>query len=302
MAPARSAAVCALCAWLLWLGAAAIPGTSHAQAPREAAAAAPAPHEQRRLLEQALAALAPRETGRINLYLLAVAGDGSQEVFRREVQFVQQQFAERFGMRGQTLTLVNSRTTLGITPIATRASLREALRAIAARMDTQEDVLFVYLTSHGSPRHELALRQPHMRLRDLPAHELRNLLRDSGIRWKVVVISACYSGGFIDAIKDEHTLVITAARRDRPSFGCADENDFTYFGRAYFKEALPRAQSFEAAFGKASDLVREWEDRDAKADGKSSEETYSYPQMHSAEPIARHLRRWWRQHGSAATD
>ena len=43
-------------------------------------------------------------------------------------------------------------------------------------------------------------------------------------------------------------MVITAARADRTSFGCADENDFTYFGRAFFNEALPASGSFFEAF------------------------------------------------------
>jgi hypothetical protein len=257
---------------------------------------------QRRLLDQALAALAPRDPGRINMYLLAVAGDGSQEVFRREVEFVRNQFAERFDMRAHTVTLINSRSTLGSAPMATRASLREALKRIAERMHPQEDVLFLFLTSHGSPQHEFALQQHYLRLRDLPARDLRNMLKDSGIRWKVVLISACYSGGFIDALKDDTTLVITAARHDRPSFGCSDENDFTYFGRAFFKESLPRARSFEDAFGSAARLVREWETKDARLDGKALEETYSHPQMHSPEPVVRHLRRWWHQHGATATN
>ena len=103
------------------------------------------------------------------------------------------------------------------------------------------------------------LNQNGMDLRDLSAADLGRLLRESGIRWKVVVISACYSGGFVDPLKDDGTLVITAARHDRQSFGCADENDFTYFGRAYFKEALPQASSFQDAFRKAEGIVREME-------------------------------------------
>jgi hypothetical protein len=101
------------------------------------------------------------------------------------------------------------------------------------------------------------------------------------------VVSACYSGGFIDALKDERTLVITAARRDRRSFGCADENDFTYFGRAFFKEALPGAQSFQHAFKKASALVGEWERKEAGEDSRS------LPQIHAPAPIEAHLKRWW---------
>jgi hypothetical protein len=129
-----------------------------------------------------------------------------------------------------------------------------------------------------------------MDLRGLPAAELGRLLRESGIRWKVVVVSACYSGGFVDALKDEHTLVITAARRDRTSFGCADENDFTYFGRAFFKEALPEAQSFQQAFKKAATLVGEWEAKDT-----SGGASHSLPQIHSPAAIEAHLQRWWAQ-------
>lgn len=297
---ARAFGACLLVLGACYLGA--VPLVSQAQPKPAKESVEAALQSQRRLLDNALAALAPREPGRINMYLLAVAGDGSQEVFRREVEFVRNQFAERFDMKSHAVTLINSRSTLGSAPMATRASIREALKRIAERMDPQEDVLFLFLTSHGSPKHEFALQQPHLRLRDLPARELRNMLKESGIRWKVVLISACYSGGFIDAIKDDTTLVITAARHDRPSFGCADENDFTYFGRAFFKESLPRARSFEDAFGGATTLVREWENKDAKVDGKSSEDTYSHPQIHSPEPIVRHLRRWWRHFGAMTTD
>jgi hypothetical protein len=244
-------------------------------------------YNQRALLAQAIGALAPRDPARINLFLLAIGGDGSQEVFRREVEFVRGQFAERFGTAKRSIALVNSRSTVATTPMATATSIREALAAVAARMDRQQDILFLFLTSHGSREHELVLDQNGMDLPHLSAADLARLLRESGIRWKVVVISACYSGGFLDPLKDDGTLVITAARHDRQSFGCADENDFTYFGRAYFKEALPQASSFQDAFRRAEVIVREME-LPAKTE-------HSLPQMHSARPIEQQLQRWWNQ-------
>jgi hypothetical protein len=253
-------------------------------------AAETALYEQKNLLDQALASLKASEPGKISLYLLTVAGDGSQEVFRREVEFVQKAFAERFGTAGRSVALINSRNTLASAPMATVTSLRAALQAIAARMNRDEDILFLFLTSHGSPNHELTLDQVGMDLRGLRAAELGQLLKESGIRWKVVVVSACYSGGFVDALQDKRTLVITAARRDRRSFGCADENDFTYFGRAFFKEALPGAKSFQQAFSKASTLVQEWERKD-NADAGS----HSLPQIYSPKAIDAHLQRWWAQ-------
>jgi hypothetical protein len=247
-------------------------------------------YSQKELLDKALASLQARDPGRINLYLLTVAGDGSQEVFRREVEFVQDEFARRFRTAGRSVALVNSRSTVTSAPMATVTSIREALTAIAARMDREEDILFLFLTSHGSSEHELTLAQNGMQLPGLPAKTLGELLKQSGIRWKVVVVSACYSGGFIDSLQDPHTLVITAARRDRRSFGCADENDFTRFGRAFFKESLPKSSSFHEAFRKAQTLVGEWELKDT-----GTEEKRSLPQISTGAAIEAHLHRWWTQ-------
>jgi len=68
-------------------------------------------------------------------------------------------------------------------------------------------------------------------------------------------VSACYSGGFIDALRDDHTLVITASAADRNSFGCSNDADFTYFGKAYFNDALQQTYSFEEAFRSALPLI-----------------------------------------------
>ena len=112
---------------------------------------------------------------------------------------------------------------------------------------------------------------------DLPADELRTILDRIGIRWRAIVVSACYSGGFVDALKDERSLVITAARDDRSSFGCAHENDFTYFGRAYFDEHLRTGHSFTKAFEEARDVIARRE--------KEQELTPSLPQIHIGSEI-----------------
>jgi hypothetical protein len=77
-----------------------------------------------------------------------------------------------------------------------------------------------------------------------------------------VVISACYSGGFIPALKNDKTLLMTAARADRVSFGCSEEADFTYFGRALFAEALQQTGDLQQAFELARAAVAEREQAD----------------------------------------
>ena len=177
--------------------------------------------------------------------------------------------------------------------MATITSIRESLVAIGTRMDKEKDILFLFLSSHGSKEHELALNQNNMSLRSLSATELAALLKESGIRWKVVVVSACYGGGFIDPIKNDRTLVIAAARHDRQSFGCSDENDFTYFGRAFFKDALPQSASFQEAFRKAERSVAAQERSDRNPGDKKDPGNYSLPQMFNPGPIEKHLQHWW---------
>ncbi len=177
--------------------------------------------------------------------------------------------------------------------MATLTSIDESLQAISQKMNRDQDILFLYLTSHGSQDHEFALGQQSMSLPGLQASRLGEMLRDSKIRWKVVVVSACYAGGFIDPVKDSRTLVITAARHDRRSFGCADENDFTYFGRAFFKDALPGSSSFQEAFAKAEKLVRERELADQQSAGEVDTEEFSLPQMVNSDSIAKYLDNWW---------
>ena len=216
-------------------------------------------------------------------------------MFRREVDFVRTEFDASYGTKGRSLALINSRNTIDSVPMATMTSIREALNVIASRMDKEKDILFVYLTSHGSEEHDLTLDVDGMNLRSLPAKELGSLLAATGIRWKVVVVSACFAGGFLDYLKDDSTLAIAAARSDRRSFGCADENDFTYFGRAYFKESLPESDSFEQAFHKAETLVSQWEERDQTAAGKKDETSNSYPQMYDTPAIEAYLKTWRKQ-------
>ena len=117
------------------------------------------------------------------------------------------------------------------------------------------------------------------------------MLKHSGIRWKVIVISACYAGGFIAPLKDDHTLIITAARSDRTSFGCDDQNDFTYFSEAYFKEALPKSAGFAEAFEQAKVLVQAREAADFREGGMEAEE-HSEPQLFQGKAIAAQLKAW----------
>jgi Peptidase C13 family. len=75
----------------------------------------------------------------------------------------------------------------------------------------------------------------------------------------VIVISSCYSGSFIPALQNDNTLIITASAADRQSFGCSNEAEYTYFGRAFFDQAMREQTSIQAAFNETKATVAKWE-------------------------------------------
>ena len=232
---------------------------------------------QGRLLEDALSNV-PASTPAVELYTLTLGGDGKQSVFLRESDYVANMLTSRFGAFGQ-IRLVNHRDHLVDRPMATRENMRRAAVTLAERSGP-EDLIFIYLTSHGTSDHELVLEQPRMELADLPADELAAVLAPLKNRDKVIVISACYSGGFIPALKDERTLIMTASRADRVSFGCSEEANFTYFGDALFAQALNQTDDLEQAFKLARATVAERE----LADGFEASE----PQIWAPKTVLSH--------------
>jgi len=235
-------------------------------------------------LATSLAALTPGTPDKIELYVLALGTYGDEEVFNREINYLEQKYKADYDVGKRGLFFSNSRRHIDHRPLATITSLRRGIDAIAAAMDKDQDILFLYLTTHGSANHVLSFDQSGMDLPDLSADELGQILDDSGIKWKVVVLSACYSGGFIDRLKNDQTLIFTAAAADKTSFGCDDNTEFTYFGDAFFRQGMPDTESFSAAFDHAVELIEQWE--------REEDLEPSHPQSHQPQPILTQLRRW----------
>lgn len=204
--------------------------------------------------------LQPQRPGIVDLYAIGVAGDGEEDVFRNEVGYFGTLLPRRLGARG-VVSLVNHPDSLvgEERPLATWRNLRAALARTAARMDVEEDVLLLYLTMHGTDAHELVLNFPPFVDDALTPADLGALLDYAGIRNAVVVVSACYAGGFVPALRGPDTLVIAAARADRTSFGCGAASNVTWFGRAWLVEGLNDTDGFIAAFDHAKRRVRTWE-------------------------------------------
>lgn len=233
-------------------------------------------YAQPAMLKRALDELAPQRSGVIDLYFVGFAAYSDQDVFLKETRYVRTLFDRRLDTAGRSLLLSNHPSTLRDLPIASASNLDYALERLAQIMDPQEDVLFLFLTSHGD-RNLLAVDFWPLDLNDLQANHLRDALRRAGIKWKVVVISACHSGSFIDELQDSSSMIMTAARGDRKSFGCSAASDFTYFSKALFADALARGATLRGAFDQAKAIVERRE--------RAEKLEPSLPQLHSTPAI-----------------
>jgi hypothetical protein len=233
------------------------------------------------LIDSTVAAFPAQVDGRPEVYFLGFAGYGEERVFAEEIKLAAARVGEKYGSTDRTVLLINDRRDLTTHPPATGLGLRHAVNAIAKVMNRDEDVLFLVLSSHGARGAMIEVSNTGMTPRGLAAEDVAAILKQSGIRWQVVVVSACFSGAFIGPLAHEESVVITASSKRRSSFGCSDERELTYFGEAFFRDALPGAPDLRAASEAARRAIRSRE--------RQEEFPASNPQSHFGSSIERKL-------------
>ena len=267
--------------------------TDTAQGPEPLRLTQPMFEAQSQLLSDRLSAIAPQRPAAIDVYSITFAPYADEDVFLRESRMVAGVMAERFGAAGQTLQLVNHRDTVQELPWATPLNLQRTIRRMAQQMDRDRDVLFIHLTSHGARSGQLAAAFWPLSVDTLTPQMLKGWLDEAGIRHRIVSVSACYSGSWIEPLAGEHTLVMTAADADHTSYGCGRKSPLTYFGRAMFDEQLRQTGLFEASHAEARRLIEQREKDAGKTDG------YSNPQIRVGAGMREQLARLQAQRGAA---
>ncbi|HKX91537.1 MAG TPA: C13 family peptidase [Sphingomicrobium sp.] len=209
-------------------------------------------------LASAIARLEPQRPGVVDAYVVVAALD-ADPVFGREAREAGRVLAARFDAAGRTLVLANDeggdRADAGATP----EGLAKALGAVAARLNRDEDVLVLYTTSHGSPDAGLNFRDPLRGEAIIPPAQLAAML--AGFNNRLVILQACFSGQFVDALAAPRTVVVTASSALKSSFGCSADNDWTFFGHALINQAMRHPDSFERQFRRAYVTILGWEQR-----------------------------------------
>jgi hypothetical protein len=213
---------------------------------------------QHALLTAAVGRLAPQRKGIADVYTIAVAAWADEDVFVKELDGTIASLAKVLPIEQRVLRLVNGPDPNAPSPLATRNNIAAAVRAESQVMAKDEDILLLFITSHGA-RAGVGLQLPRRPPALLAARDLAAMLDGAGIRHRVVIVSACYSGTFVPPLANDDTIVITAADAMHPSFGCAPGREWTYFGDAFFNRSLYPGVDFQRAFNDARMTISAWE-------------------------------------------
>jgi peptidase C13-like protein len=211
------------------------------------------------MMGSALTNLQPQRPGHQDVYLIT-ASLWDDPVFQSEATHAEAILRRHLGAEGRSILLsAGDGTANRQYPDASPDNLAAAIGKVGGMINPAEDLVVVFITTHGSHDGAAALRENNHIVGSMHPVNLRDLLNNAGIYNRVVIISACFSGAFIAPLMDDNTIVITAAAADRSSFGCQPERDWTFFGDAYFNHALSSGAGMLDAFDQAKRLVEQWE-------------------------------------------
>ena len=112
-------------------------------------------------------------------------------------------------------------------PLATRENVAAVMREVGALARPQDKVVILF-SSHGS-RNALHINSSKREIGVITPAELGEWLGALRDKSTLLVISACYSGSFLEPLRSPTRIILTASARDRSSFGCQFNSHNTFF-------------------------------------------------------------------------
>lgn len=189
-----------------------------------------------------------------------VAGDGGLRVFDNGVAEMAAWLRNVAAVAPDRITLLSASRAVIARRRAGSASLHHILRAIENLKPAAGQACFVFVTSHGIEGEGVALSYGDSVLR--PAALDRALTIGCGNAPTVAIVSACYSGSFArPPMARANRIVLTAARADRPSFGCGADETYTFFDECLLN-SLGRGPLWRDLFAAARSCVAQREARE----------------------------------------
>jgi Peptidase C13 family len=187
--------------------------------------------------------------------VVLAAGDDTQPVFDNATHELRRRLMAA-GVPASNIHRLSASATeigAGVEP----ASADTLLRRIADLPARPGDRCLIFLTSHGERGAGLWLARSNRALS--PEELARALSRGCAAVPTIVVVSACYSGGFANGkMAKPNRVILTAARGDRPSFGCQAHRTYNFFDECLLG-VLPQSSTWRAVFNGANRCVRRME-------------------------------------------
>ena len=139
---------------------------------------------------------------------------------------------------------------------ATEANMAKAFMSL--KVNPKTDGCLVFMTSHGSKNAGFYLSRSGI----LTPAKLGQMLKATcGDAPTVVLISACFSGQFlVPEMAGKNRIILTAARNDRPSFGCSAATTYTYWDECLI-DNLPHSRTWSELSGGVKACISEKETR-----------------------------------------
>jgi hypothetical protein len=207
------------------------------------------------MMERAIDWLGKSRPGVPDVYFVGFGADAAEPVFVNEMREVAQLFENRFDAKGRSVVMINSRTTVRHAPLANLHNLGRTLTEIGTRMDRAEDVLFLYLSAPAVVGGEIAPRFDPLKFVPIPSVDIRRMLDEAEIKYRVIVLSSCAADGFLEPLRGPTTLIVTATGNGQRARGCTGDAAFTAFGKAFFGNALRAGFSIPDAVERARALI-----------------------------------------------
>jgi hypothetical protein len=197
---------------------------------------------------------APANSGRLFYVGLALY---SEEWSENDVAELADRLQNASKYRVVPMIASNVTSAAGLYPIADDATIASLVGSAAAQAGP-DDIMFVVISSHGAPR-LLARKIGDSAPTAMSSRRLARLLQPLAGHRTVIVVSACYSGSLIGDLRAPERIIITAARADRSSFGCAPGNRHTLFGEAEVRAFGQQDRSLRQVFAAIRDDVARME-------------------------------------------
>ena len=200
-------------------------------------------------------AVEPTPFSAVHWKAVLVAGDDSIANFDNAVNTLDQILAKQGISQRISLSASKEEIAKG-KDVALPSKIEQAFQNLNIH---QGDGCFLFMTSHGSREGFYLSRKVGLN-RILSHRDFGEIFNKyCGSVPSIAIISACYSGGFIDEnTMQPNRIILTAARRDRTSFGCGAEFEYTYYDDCLLR-SWERSQSWEGLANLTIGCVRDKE-------------------------------------------